>query len=160
MSEELFVLLGEGATAFWTYAPAALTPPQWRPLAYGRRHRLRVFTGGLRMSFGGHFLTDVLFSGTVSFLVIWLAYASIYRWPSTPADRLRHRRLADALRLDRLSLAAEEARPRCRGFAAHQAGTDGPGAGRGVRPAVLAGSENGHYWRASHCRQSFYRKPI
>ena len=25
---------GEGATAFWTYAPAALTPPPWRPLAY------------------------------------------------------------------------------------------------------------------------------
>ena len=25
---------GEGATAFWTYAPAALTPPAWRPLAY------------------------------------------------------------------------------------------------------------------------------
>ena len=25
---------GEGATAFWTYAPAVLTPPAWRPLAY------------------------------------------------------------------------------------------------------------------------------
>src|SRR5205814_4135022 len=25
---------GEGATAFWTYAPAALAPPAWRPLAY------------------------------------------------------------------------------------------------------------------------------
>ena len=25
---------GEGATAFWTYAPAALSPPAWRPLAY------------------------------------------------------------------------------------------------------------------------------
>ena len=25
---------GEGATAFWTLAPAALTPPAWRPLAY------------------------------------------------------------------------------------------------------------------------------
>ena len=36
---------GEGATAFWTYAPAALTPPAWRPLAYvaatvfGRDHQ-------------------------------------------------------------------------------------------------------------------------
>src|SRR6478752_2456519 len=34
---------GEGATAFWTYAPAALTPPAWRPLAVdpavGRGHR-------------------------------------------------------------------------------------------------------------------------
>src|SRR6195256_1183197 len=25
---------GEGATAFWTLAPAALTPPPWRPVAY------------------------------------------------------------------------------------------------------------------------------
>jgi membrane-associated PAP2 superfamily phosphatase len=74
---------GEGATAFWTYAPAALTPPAWRPLAYVAATAFGVFTGGLRMSFGGHFLTDVLFSGTVSFIVIWLAYAFIYRWPST-----------------------------------------------------------------------------
>ena len=74
---------GEGATAFWTYAPAALTPPQWRPLAYVAATAFGVLTGGLRMSFGGHFLTDVLFSGTVSFIVIWLAYAVIYRWPST-----------------------------------------------------------------------------
>ncbi|HEX7792427.1 MAG TPA: phosphatase PAP2 family protein [Afipia sp.] len=74
---------GEGATAFWTYAPAALTPPAWRPVAYVAATAFGVFTGGLRMAFGGHFLTDVLFSGTVSFTVIWLAYALIYRWPST-----------------------------------------------------------------------------
>jgi lipid A 4'-phosphatase len=74
---------GEGATAFWTYAPAALTPPAWRPVAYVAATAFGVFTGGLRMAFGGHFLTDVLFSGTVTFLVIWLAYALIYRWPST-----------------------------------------------------------------------------
>lgn len=74
---------GEGATAFWTYAPAALTPPAWRPLAYVAATAFGVLTGGLRMSFGGHFLTDVLFSGTVSFIVIWLAYAFIYRWPPT-----------------------------------------------------------------------------
>jgi membrane-associated PAP2 superfamily phosphatase len=74
---------GEGATAFWTYAPAALAPPAWRPLAYVAATAFGLFTGGLRMSFGGHFLTDVLFSGTVSFVVIWLCYALIYRWPST-----------------------------------------------------------------------------
>lgn len=74
---------GEGATAFWTYAPAALTPPQWRPLAYVGATAFGLATGGLRIAFGGHFLTDVLFSGTVTFLVIWLVYALIYRWPST-----------------------------------------------------------------------------
>lgn len=74
---------GEGATAFWTYAPAALAPPAWRPLAYVAATAFGLATGGLRIAFGGHFLSDVLASGLVSFLVIWLTYALIYRWPAT-----------------------------------------------------------------------------
>jgi lipid A 4'-phosphatase len=74
---------GEGATAFWTYAPAALAPPAWRPLAYVGATLFGLATGALRMAFGGHFLTDVLASGLVTFFVIWLAYAWIYRWPTT-----------------------------------------------------------------------------
>ena len=74
---------GEGATAFWTYAPAALTPPAWRPLAYAAATLFGITTSVLRMAFGGHFFTDVAAAGLVSFLVIWLAYAWIYRWPST-----------------------------------------------------------------------------
>src|SRR5438477_7692792 len=74
---------GEGATAFWTYAPAALAPPAWRPLAYAAATVFGVVTSVLRMAFGGHFLTDVAAAGLVTFFVIWLAYAWIYRWPST-----------------------------------------------------------------------------
>src|SRR5438445_5458757 len=74
---------GEGATAFWTYAPAALTPPAWRPVAYAAATLFGVATSALRMAFGGHFLTDVAAAGLVSFLVIWLAHAFLYRWPST-----------------------------------------------------------------------------
>src|SRR3954462_10214953 len=74
---------GEGATAFWTYAPAALAPPAWRPLAYAGATVFGIVTSGLRMAFGGHFFTDVAIAGLVSFLVIWLAYAMIYRWPRT-----------------------------------------------------------------------------
>jgi len=74
---------GEGATAFWTYAPAALTPPAWRPLAYVAATAFGIVTSVLRMAFGGHFFTDVAAAGLVSFFVIWLAYALIYRWPST-----------------------------------------------------------------------------
>src|SRR6201989_486050 len=74
---------GEGATAFWTYAPAALTPPAWRPLAYAAATLFGVVTSVLRMAFGGHFFTDVAAAGLVSFFVIWLAYAWIFRWPST-----------------------------------------------------------------------------
>jgi lipid A 4'-phosphatase len=74
---------GEGATAFWTYAPAALTPPPWRPLAYVAATLFGVTTSLLRIAFGGHFFTDVATAGLVTFLVIWLAYRYIYRWPST-----------------------------------------------------------------------------
>jgi len=74
---------GEGATAFWTYAPAALTPPAWRPLAFAAATLFGVTTSALRMAFGGHFFTDVAAAGLVTFFVIWLAYAYIYRWPST-----------------------------------------------------------------------------
>jgi membrane-associated phospholipid phosphatase len=35
------------------------------------------------MAFGGHFFTDVATAGLVTFLVIWLAYGYIYRWPRT-----------------------------------------------------------------------------
>jgi lipid A 4'-phosphatase len=74
---------GEGATAFWTYAPAALTPPPWRPLAYAAATLFGVTTSVLRMAFGGHFFTDVATAGLVTFLVIWLAYGLIYRWTAT-----------------------------------------------------------------------------
>jgi lipid A 4'-phosphatase len=85
---------GEGATAFWTYAPAALTPLPWRPLAYAAATAFGVTTSVLRMSFGGHFFTDVAIAGLVTFLVIWLAHGYIYRWPST---RLTDERVDAAL---------------------------------------------------------------
>jgi len=74
---------GEGATAFWTIAPAALTPPAIRPVAYAAALLFGATTSVLRMSFGGHFFTDVAAAGLVSFFVIWLAHGYIYRWPST-----------------------------------------------------------------------------
>jgi lipid A 4'-phosphatase len=101
---------GEGATAFWTYAPAALTPPQWRPLAYVAATLFGITTSGLRMAFGGHFFTDVAAAGLVTFFVIWLAYAFIYRWPST--------RLSDAqidTALTRLAWPSYRLRKRLRG---------------------------------------------
>ena len=101
---------GEGATAFWTYAPAALAPPTWRPLAYAAATLFGVTTSLLRMAFGGHFFTDVAAAGLVTFLVVWLAHGYIYRWPST--------RLTDGgvdAALTRLAWPAYRARQRWRG---------------------------------------------
>jgi membrane-associated PAP2 superfamily phosphatase len=74
---------GEGATAFWTLAPAALTPPPWRALAYATATLFGILTSVLRMAFGGHFFTDISAAALVTFLVIWLAHGYIYRWPRT-----------------------------------------------------------------------------
>jgi membrane-associated phospholipid phosphatase len=74
---------GEGSAAFWTYAPAALAPPAWRPLAYVAATAFGATTGVLRMAFGGHFLTDVVAAALVSFITVWIAYALIYRWPAS-----------------------------------------------------------------------------
>ena len=46
------------------------------------------------MAFGGHFFTDVAIAGLVTFLVIWLAFALIYRWQRT---RLSDERIDAAL---------------------------------------------------------------
>jgi lipid A 4'-phosphatase len=77
---------GDSAGAFWTLAPAALAPPQWRPVAYAGALAFGSFVGLLRMAFGGHFFTDVIFSGVFVFLVIWLVHGLIYRWPRTRLD--------------------------------------------------------------------------
>jgi lipid A 4'-phosphatase len=87
---------GEGATAFWTFAPAALTPPAWRPLAYVAATVFGVATSALRMAFGGHFFTDVAIAGLVTYLVVWLAYGYIYRWSRT---RLSDKEIDAALTL-------------------------------------------------------------
>jgi lipid A 4'-phosphatase len=74
---------GEAASAFWTLAPAALTPPQWRPLAYGAALAFGAGIGVLRMAGGGHFFTDVVFAGVFMFVVVWAFYGAIYRWRGT-----------------------------------------------------------------------------
>jgi len=73
---------GEAATAFWTYAPAALAPPAVRPFAYAAATVFGLGTGLLRMSFGGHYASDVLIAGIVTFFVVWLCYAVLFRWRS------------------------------------------------------------------------------
>jgi membrane-associated PAP2 superfamily phosphatase len=74
---------GESAGAFWTLAPAALAPPPWRPLAYMAALVFGSAVGALRIAFGGHFFTDVVFAGVFMFLIVWLVHGAIYRWAAT-----------------------------------------------------------------------------
>jgi membrane-associated PAP2 superfamily phosphatase len=74
---------GEAAGATWTLAPAALVPPAWRAAAYGTALVFAAGVAALRLAFGAHFFSDLVFSGVFTYLVLWLAYGWIYRWPRT-----------------------------------------------------------------------------
>ena len=74
---------GEPSGAFWTLAPAAVVPPPWRAAAYAAALALGAAVGVLRMSAGGHFFTDVVFGGVLTFLLIWLMHGLLYRWRTT-----------------------------------------------------------------------------
>jgi lipid A 4'-phosphatase len=74
---------GEPSGAFWTMSAAAVAPPLWRAAAYGAAVLFGAAVGLLRMSAGGHFFTDVVFSGVVVFLLIWLVHGLLYRWRAT-----------------------------------------------------------------------------
>ena len=84
---------GEPSGAFWTLAPAALMPPQWRPLAYAAAIAFGAAVGGLRIAFGGHFFTDVIFAGVLVFLVVWIMHGLLYRWRTRPSDDTLERAL-------------------------------------------------------------------
>ncbi|HTK14097.1 MAG TPA: phosphatase PAP2 family protein [Xanthobacteraceae bacterium] len=74
---------GDSAGAFWTVAPAALMPPQYRAVAYTAAIVFGAAISLQRLAFGAHSFTDVFFAGFFTFIVIWVCYALIYRWRRT-----------------------------------------------------------------------------
>ena len=83
LPKKLLLYCRRAEGAFWTVAPAALAPPQWRALAYGASFVFGLTVGLLRMAAGGHFFSDVAFAGVLTFLVIWVAHGCLYRWVRT-----------------------------------------------------------------------------
>jgi membrane-associated PAP2 superfamily phosphatase len=69
---------GEAASGFWMLAPALLAPPPLRAAAIAAAIFFGVATSALRVAFGGHFLSDVLFGGLISAIVVmglWRVFA-------------------------------------------------------------------------------------
>jgi membrane-associated PAP2 superfamily phosphatase len=89
---------GDVATVAWTFAPAALVPGPWQPVAFAGAFVLTAFMAAIRMMAGAHFPSDTIFAGVFTFLVVWLCYALIYRWPAT--------RLTDKVLEDRIALSS------------------------------------------------------
>ena len=74
---------GDVSGAFWTIAPAILTPPPLRAVAVGAALTLGTGMAIMRVMAGAHFVSDVIFAGVFTFLIIWLMHGLIYRWPRT-----------------------------------------------------------------------------
>src|SRR5262245_50278241 len=86
---------GEPSGAFWTLAPAALTPPRWRAAAYGAALTFGTLVGIVRIAGGGHFFSDFVFGGLLTFTIIWLMHGLIYRWKPTRFDDARVERIIE-----------------------------------------------------------------
>ncbi|MET0538842.1 MAG: phosphatase PAP2 family protein [Xanthobacteraceae bacterium] len=89
---------GEGSAAFWTLAPAAVTPPQWRAVAYAAALAFGCAVSILRMAAGAHFFTDVFFAGFFAFVVIWLLHGWLYRWRATRISDVQLERVVGRMR--------------------------------------------------------------
>jgi membrane-associated PAP2 superfamily phosphatase len=75
---------GETSSAIWWAAPAVLAPPPWRMLAVGAALLYGAAIAAVRLLAGGHFLSDVIFAGIFTGLVIWTVHGALYRWPFRP----------------------------------------------------------------------------
>ena len=69
---------GEGSSAFWMLAPALITPGPWQGPAIFGSILFGFIVSALRLALGGHFLSDVLFAGTLTCLLVLALYRLMY----------------------------------------------------------------------------------
>jgi lipid A 4'-phosphatase len=77
---------GETSSAVWLFAPALLVPPPWRYVALAGVAVYATAIAVMRLLLGGHFLSDVLFAGIFTGLVIWTMHGVFLRWRVLPPD--------------------------------------------------------------------------
>jgi len=70
---------GDASALVWLLAPASVAPPAVRPVALAGATVIAVGLSGMRVVFGRHFFTDVVFGGVVTLLVIVLCRRLIFR---------------------------------------------------------------------------------
>jgi membrane-associated PAP2 superfamily phosphatase len=71
---------GEVSSADWMFAPAMLTPPQWRVGAYVGAAIFTAAVAVSRMAVGRHFLTDTLLAALLTLILIYATHWLIFRW--------------------------------------------------------------------------------
>jgi lipid A 4'-phosphatase len=98
---------GEASAAYAMLAPAVALPPPWRYPAIGAALMYGTMIGLVRMALGGHFLTDVIFAGILTALIVWILHGLLYRWRRT---RLSEHAIDKAV----LAIRSRSANPRVR----------------------------------------------
>ena len=88
---------GESAAAFAMLAPAALVAGPWQMAAIGAATLFGTLMAFLRVLFGGHFFTDVVFAAVLSAMLVWTLHGWLYRWrPLKWSDDRIEQALGDA----------------------------------------------------------------
>ena len=70
---------GEAASGFWMVAPALLAPPPFRAPAVSGALAFGSVASLLRLAYGHHFLSDVLFGALISLFVVFAVRWAV--WP-------------------------------------------------------------------------------
>lgn len=70
---------GEAASIFWLVCLVPLLPAGWRRAGAVVLTIVAVFTSGLRIAFGGHYLSDVVLGG-LSTLIVFSLLAMLVEW--------------------------------------------------------------------------------
>ncbi len=69
---------GDASSLTWLLAPASVAPPAIKPFAFAGAAVIAISLSGMRVVFGRHFLTDVVFGVVVTILVLvlcrWLIF--------------------------------------------------------------------------------------
>src|SRR6476469_9095384 len=66
--------LARRARLFGRCAPGGRAPPQLRPIALGGAVLFGTAVGGLRVVFGRHFVTDIIFAGVITIAIVMALY--------------------------------------------------------------------------------------
>jgi membrane-associated phospholipid phosphatase len=85
-SKNCSFVAGEPSGAIWMVSAAAVLPPPWRPAGYGIVLAFGAAIGLVRLAGGGHFASDILFAGVITYLIVWLVHGLIYRWRTRITD--------------------------------------------------------------------------
>ncbi len=135
---------GEASEAFWTVALASLAPPQLRPIALGSAVVFGTAVGGLRVVFGRHFVTDVVFAGILTIIVVTVLYRLLLDPVRRNDARLERGDRAVLVGLAQGGIGAlltwAGARPRRRKNKKQAPRDDGPALAQAPRLPIVAGS--------------------